>query len=172
MRARGNTSSEASLVQCLCNSLGLVLVCAATIASRLFPSRMPPLALVISSSFDVGMFWQTDPPQKHYCILKSQYMGVQQEDQYKIFPNPRKICKIPVFWYPLGETRQNIFQATSLLLKVPVAITRWVWWIECRIQISDKEPDKIKVSRSSVSERVHVSLELSYTGLLSWEMLW
>lgn len=56
MQARGNTSSEASLVQCLCNSLGLVLVYAATIGFRLFPSLMPPLALVISSSFDMGVF--------------------------------------------------------------------------------------------------------------------
>lgn len=54
MRARGNTSSEASLVQCLCNSHGLGVVGAATIGSRLFPSLMPPLALVISSSFDIG----------------------------------------------------------------------------------------------------------------------
>ena len=61
MWARGNTSSEASLVECLCNSPVLVLICAATKGSSLFPSRMPPLVLVISSSFDMWVFWQADP---------------------------------------------------------------------------------------------------------------
>lgn len=70
MWARGNTSSEASLVQCLCNSLVLVLVCAAMKGSSLFPSLMPPLVLVISSSFDMGAFWYADP-QKHYFVVKS-----------------------------------------------------------------------------------------------------
>lgn len=52
MRARGNTSSQASLVQCLCNSLSLLLACAATESFSLLPSLMPPPVPVISSSLD------------------------------------------------------------------------------------------------------------------------
>lgn len=63
MPARGNTSSEASLVQCLCYSHGLVVVGVATIGSRLFPSLMLPLAPVISSSFDIGNVLTDRPPK-------------------------------------------------------------------------------------------------------------
>lgn len=138
-----------------------------------------PFSYASTGPGDFFILWHREcpdrqTPQKQYCVLKSQNMGVQQEDQKIVFPSLflRKIWKISAFWYPLGETKENILQATFLLLKVPLAIMRWVWLTDCRIQVSDKEPDKIEVSRSDVSESVQMSSEFRYTGLLSWEMLW
>lgn len=102
MWARGNTSNEASLVQCLYNSLLLALVCVAMEDSSLFPSLMPWLVLVISSSFDLGPFGHTDP----LC------------------------CEIPVHGSPACRLMQTLAQSLSkenLQDSCLLIHTQWDW---------------------------------------------
>lgn len=154
MWTRGDISREASLVPCLCNSLGLALVCAAMKGSSLFPSLMPGnLFLLSHGGWEGGGwgcgFWQTDP-HKHYFVVKSLCMGVSpRADQCDTSPYGfvRKICEIPAFWYPVGETGEKALHTTPLLPATPLAGTRGVRSAARRIHVSDPEPARWGCSR-------------------------
>lgn len=147
MWARGNTSSQVSLVQYLCNSLVLVLACAATEGSGLFPSLMLSPVLVISSSFDAELLWHTKP-QKHHLVVKSQGTRVQWAGQCWGRPLKKKILSNH-FLRKIKKNNNNLIQSLSKENSSdswnPPHCNKWVTCKFGGLQVSDSELAKTRI---------------------------